>query len=97
MGQSGDAAIWLNDPRRPAMKLRPLLRKTWFSVEDAIAQLIEYDTQDSHEKGVLINWQQPTEFKIDENLTEVYKSIISDMDQIAKRLNPKLSIILLGS
>lgn len=94
MGNSRYSVTCLSDPKRP-MKLIPLIRKTWDHTSRAVEQLMEHDQDDSHQKWILINWQKPMDFLLDDALSDKFRDSILEMDNILKVINPNLHIHLL--
>lgn len=94
MAHSGDFGICFSDPKR-SLLLLPLIRKSWERTEYAVKQLIEYDKDDSYDKWILVNWQKPFDFIIDDALSQDYRNTFPNMDSILKYVNPKLHIRLL--
>ncbi len=96
MGSAKRFSFEEKNPSRSLGLLVPLIRKTWQKTEDAITQLLAYDTQDAHQKGILINWQKPPDFEWYDDLRDIFKREVEHIDSTLKEINPRLFIRLLG-
>jgi hypothetical protein len=95
MAHSASFFFRFDDATRQSRLIVPLIRKTWQKVESALDQLSVYDSDDTREKVVLLNWQRTPSFKFDDHMAEKYQIAIGHIDNTVKSLNRKCSVMLL--
>jgi hypothetical protein len=89
MGQHERAFLIGNEFRKNL--LFPFGKKLFRKIEEALAQLIEYDPDDLKKKMILINWQKPSDvifFTEDEPL-----KIFESLNQIVKQVSRNIELI----
>ncbi len=80
---------------RSTQMLMPLIRKTWNHVCRAVEQLTEYDKGGTRDVWVLLNWQRPDGFVLDDTIISQYRESVEGMDKILATVNPKLHLRIL--